>query len=166
MAYRVTLIPGDGIGPEVSGAAQRVIDATGVPIEWEVREAGMTALESQGELKIRYAHGMSEGERQRGRYRLDEGITGKVVSSGKPVVVPQVSKEPLFLNRTRRRDPGPPLLKDSKFPSKRPAATGFPYPARDPPSPAPGTAVFPCPLARFRYNGPRRQKWSNSQNAP
>src|SRR5215211_6397380 len=50
MAYRVTLIPGDGIGPEVSDAARRVIDATGVPIEWEVREAGLTALESQGNV--------------------------------------------------------------------------------------------------------------------
>src|ERR687897_2814120 len=50
MAYRVTLIPGDGIGPEVSEAARRVIDATGVPIEWEVREAGLTALESQGDV--------------------------------------------------------------------------------------------------------------------
>src|ERR671917_345343 len=50
MAYRVTLIPGDGIGPEVSEAARRVIDASGVPIEWEVREAGLTALESQGDV--------------------------------------------------------------------------------------------------------------------
>lgn len=50
MTYRVTLIPGDGIGPEVSEAARRVIDASGVPIEWEVRAAGMTALESEGEL--------------------------------------------------------------------------------------------------------------------
>src|SRR5918993_775757 len=50
MAYRVTLIPGDGIGPEVSEAARRAIDATGVPIEWEVREAGLTALESQGDV--------------------------------------------------------------------------------------------------------------------
>jgi isocitrate dehydrogenase (NAD+) len=50
MAYQVTLIPGDGIGPEVSEAARRVIDATGVPIEWEVREAGLTALESQGDV--------------------------------------------------------------------------------------------------------------------
>src|SRR5918998_406172 len=50
MTYQVTLIPGDGIGPEVSGAARRVIDATGVPIEWEVREAGLTALESQGDV--------------------------------------------------------------------------------------------------------------------
>ena len=50
MAYRVTLIPGDGIGPEVSEAARRVIDGSGVPIEWEVRAAGMTALESEGDL--------------------------------------------------------------------------------------------------------------------
>ena len=48
--YRVTLIPGDGIGPEVSEAARRVIDATGVPIAWEVREAGMVALEKEGDL--------------------------------------------------------------------------------------------------------------------
>lgn len=50
MAYRVTLIPGDGIGPEVSDATVRVLDAAGVGIEWEVRQAGMNALESQGDL--------------------------------------------------------------------------------------------------------------------
>ncbi|MFO0607003.1 MAG: NADP-dependent isocitrate dehydrogenase [Polyangiales bacterium] len=37
---RVTLIPGDGIGPEVTGAARRIVDATGAPVAWEVREAG------------------------------------------------------------------------------------------------------------------------------
>src|SRR5215207_6085669 len=50
MTYQVTIIPGGGIGPEVSEAARRVIDATGVPIAWEVREAGLTALESQGDV--------------------------------------------------------------------------------------------------------------------
>lgn len=40
MSYTVTLIPGDGIGPEVTAAAQRVIAATGVDIEWEVHHAG------------------------------------------------------------------------------------------------------------------------------
>jgi isocitrate dehydrogenase len=38
--HRVTLIPGDGIGPEVVGAARRILEAAGVPIEWEVCEAG------------------------------------------------------------------------------------------------------------------------------
>ncbi|HZS93507.1 MAG TPA: isocitrate/isopropylmalate dehydrogenase family protein [Chloroflexota bacterium] len=48
MAYRVTLIPGDGIGPEVTEATRRVIDATGVPIDWEVQEAGSDVMEKYG----------------------------------------------------------------------------------------------------------------------
>ena len=44
----VTLIPGDGIGPEVSRATQRVVDALGTPIEWEVHQAGLPAIESHG----------------------------------------------------------------------------------------------------------------------
>lgn len=48
MSHTVTLIPGDGIGPEVSGAMQRVVEATGVDIEWDVQQAGEAALESYG----------------------------------------------------------------------------------------------------------------------
>ncbi|HLY76328.1 MAG TPA: isocitrate/isopropylmalate dehydrogenase family protein [Thermoplasmata archaeon] len=48
MAYRVTLIPGDGIGPEVTRAAQLVAEATGVSIEWEVVEAGEPAIRAAG----------------------------------------------------------------------------------------------------------------------
>ncbi len=48
MTYRVTLIPGDGIGPEVTEAARRVVEATGVPIEWDVQEAGAGAMERYG----------------------------------------------------------------------------------------------------------------------
>lgn len=48
--YPITLIPGDGIGLEVSEATRRVLDATGINFEWEVREAGMIALEKHGEL--------------------------------------------------------------------------------------------------------------------
>ena len=40
MSYTVTLIPGDGIGPEVAEAMRRVIEATGVKIDWDVQEAG------------------------------------------------------------------------------------------------------------------------------
>ncbi len=45
---KVTLIPGDGIGPEVSFAAQRCIDATGVAIEWEMAFAGTEVMEKKG----------------------------------------------------------------------------------------------------------------------
>jgi isocitrate dehydrogenase (NAD+) len=41
MTTRVTLIPGDGIGPEITEAAVRIIDAAGANIEWEIQEAGM-----------------------------------------------------------------------------------------------------------------------------
>jgi isocitrate dehydrogenase (NAD+) len=43
--HRVTLIPGDGIGPSITDAAVRVIEAAGVSIEWEKQEAGLTAIE-------------------------------------------------------------------------------------------------------------------------
>ncbi len=65
----------------------------------------ITLLNSEtGELEIRAAHGMKEEEVQRGRYLVGEGITGKVVETGEPFAVPQIEKEPLFLNRTRSRD--------------------------------------------------------------
>ena len=49
MTHRVTLIPGDGIGPEISQATQRVIDATGVKIEWDVLDAGEAAIARTGQ---------------------------------------------------------------------------------------------------------------------
>lgn len=48
--HKITLIPGDGIGPEVSEAAKRCIEATGVKVEWETVLAGQIALEKSGEL--------------------------------------------------------------------------------------------------------------------
>ena len=49
MAYSLTLIPGDGIGPEVAAAAQRVLDATGLDLEWQEVLAGQVALETHGD---------------------------------------------------------------------------------------------------------------------
>ncbi|HAV42842.1 TPA: NAD-dependent isocitrate dehydrogenase, partial [bacterium] len=46
--YRITLIPGDGIGPEVTDAAKEVVKATGVKIRWEVKEAGEKTLKEMG----------------------------------------------------------------------------------------------------------------------
>ena len=48
MTHKVTLIPGDGIGPEVASAARLVADATGVPLEWEVVEAGESVMAKEG----------------------------------------------------------------------------------------------------------------------
>jgi Nif-specific regulatory protein len=56
-----------------------------------------------GELEIEVAHGITAEAKRRGRYKLGEGITGKVVATGEPIIVPQIGDEPLFLNRTRTR---------------------------------------------------------------
>lgn len=49
MPHRITLIPGDGIGPEVAKATQRVLEATGVHILWEEMPAGLHAVEQYGD---------------------------------------------------------------------------------------------------------------------
>ncbi|MCB9793786.1 MAG: NAD-dependent isocitrate dehydrogenase [Alphaproteobacteria bacterium] len=48
MSYTVTLIPGDGIGPEVTGATREVLRAAGAPIEWEIVHAGQRAFDEVG----------------------------------------------------------------------------------------------------------------------
>jgi Nif-specific regulatory protein len=55
---------------------------------------------SSGEVLIEAAYGLSDRQKERGRYRSGEGVTGVVVQTGLPAVIPRVSEEPRFLNRT------------------------------------------------------------------
>ena len=48
MSYAVTLVPGDGIGPELAEAAKRVLEATGVTLEWDVQQAGEATIATAG----------------------------------------------------------------------------------------------------------------------
>ena len=48
MAYRITLIPGDGTGPELVSATRRVLEATGVEFDWDVQEAGADVMDKYG----------------------------------------------------------------------------------------------------------------------
>jgi isocitrate dehydrogenase (NAD+) len=48
LAYRVTFIPGDGTGPEISEAVQRVLEGTGVEFEWDFQDAGADVYEEEG----------------------------------------------------------------------------------------------------------------------
>jgi Nif-specific regulatory protein len=57
-----------------------------------------------GHLRICASHGLSPEEKLRGVYRLDEGVTGLIFRTAQPFVVPDVSQEPLFLNKTRSRN--------------------------------------------------------------
>ena len=55
------------------------------------------------QITIEAAHGLSPAQRERGRYSLGEGVTGRVVQSGKPAVIPRIADEPDFLDRTGAR---------------------------------------------------------------
>ncbi len=55
------------------------------------------------EVFIDAAHGLSTTQRQRGRYRFGEGVIGRVAQEGRPMVIPRISDEPLFLDRTGAR---------------------------------------------------------------
>ncbi len=57
-----------------------------------------------GEIWIEAAHGLSPQEQERGRYREGEGVTGQVVATGRPAVVPRIADEPLFLDKTGARE--------------------------------------------------------------
>jgi isocitrate dehydrogenase (NAD+) len=48
VTYKITLIPGDGTGPEIAEATRRVLEATGVSIEWDVQDAGVDVMEREG----------------------------------------------------------------------------------------------------------------------
>ena len=48
VSYDVTLIPGDGTGPEITQATRRVLEATGVQFNWHVHQAGLSVLEATG----------------------------------------------------------------------------------------------------------------------
>jgi Nif-specific regulatory protein len=62
----------------------------------------ISLVDAQGAVRVEAADGIGEASRPV-RYQLGEGITGRVVESGKPVVVPQVSREPAMLHRAARR---------------------------------------------------------------
>jgi Nif-specific regulatory protein len=97
---------------EISQTLDRVLDlrdAVGPVLQAMAKHMGMVrgtiALlnRESGEISIEAAYGLSASQQERGRYRLGEGVTGKVVATGRPAVVPRISEEPLFLNRTGAR---------------------------------------------------------------
>ncbi len=74
-----------------------------------VLQGAVTLLDADtGDLAIEASLGLST-EGRRARYAVGEGITGRVVQSGKPIIVPEISREPLFLHRAtgKARDSGP-----------------------------------------------------------
>ena len=101
--HRVTLIPGDGIGPEVSLAARRVVDASGAQIDWHVEEAGEAQMAREGTpLPERTIESVA-----RDRVALKGPITTPVGSGFRSVNVALRKKFDLYANvRPVRTFPG------------------------------------------------------------
>jgi len=72
--------------------------------ELEMQRGTLALVDPEsGELAIEAAHGLSPAEKRRGRYRVGEGVMGRVLETGEPMVIPSIGAEPLFLNRTGAR---------------------------------------------------------------
>jgi len=76
----------------------------GILSEYLAMNRATITLVDEDRLRIRASHGMSKKEKSRGIYRVDEGVTGLIYRTGEPVVVPDISREPLFLNKTGARE--------------------------------------------------------------
>jgi len=67
----------------------------------DIVRGSLTLLNREtGEISIEAAYGLSASQQRKGRYRLGEGIIGQVFQTGTPAVIPRVSQEPRYLNRT------------------------------------------------------------------
>lgn len=87
--------------PEIAQVIQPVLAS--LAEHMDLRHGTVTLLNRDtGDISIDLAHGMSEQQVEAGRYKLGEGVTGKVVESGEPAVIPRTSESPIFLDRTQR----------------------------------------------------------------
>jgi Nif-specific regulatory protein len=86
---------------DLKAALHRVLEILGRH-HGAVRSTVVMLDEDTGQLQVEASDGLDRPG-YRVSYQLGEGITGRVVESGKPIVVPQISREPMFLNRASKR---------------------------------------------------------------
>jgi Nif-specific regulatory protein len=86
--------------PDLASSVQPVLAA--LSRHMNVECATLTVLNRHtSEILVHEAVGLTDDQRKRARYQLGEGVTGRVVETGAPLVVPSIATEPLFLSRTR-----------------------------------------------------------------
>jgi len=79
-----------------------ILQSLDTHLKWQ--RGTITLLDPETEtINIKVAHGLSERSKTLGSYKVGEGITGRVVQTGESIVVPDISKDPRFLHRTRSR---------------------------------------------------------------
>jgi len=100
LLYQITLILSRG--PDLQKSLYNVLDLLSKSLHM-VRGTITILNPFSDEISIEVAHGISRTAREKGVYKLGEGITGQVIQTGKAVTIPQVSRDPRFLNRTETR---------------------------------------------------------------
>ena len=98
--YEISKILGSSL--DLSKTLRDVLNV--LAIHLETRRGLLSLMHESGELHLVSAVGLSDEEFRRGRYRVGEGITGKIFQTGTPSVVRDISQEPLFLARTGPRE--------------------------------------------------------------
>lgn len=87
---------------DLKSSCQKVMEVLATTLG--MKRGTLTLLDDRtGELAIEVAHGLSKEAIARGRYRIGEGITGKVLQTGEPVVIPNIGTEPMFADKTQSR---------------------------------------------------------------
>jgi Nif-specific regulatory protein len=97
------------VSQALNGATAELADHLDETLELMARYTGMMRgafymVNEEGDIVMEAAYGLNQTELKRARYKSGEGVIGRVTETGRPMVVPNVSKEPLFLNRTGARD--------------------------------------------------------------
>lgn len=88
--------------PDLKQSLYKVLDILSESLAME--RGTVTILNPlRNEITIEVAHGLSKSAIMKGRYKLGEGITGNVIEKGKPIAIPKISEEPMFLDRTATR---------------------------------------------------------------
>ena len=87
---------------ELKKSLYKVLDILSNSMKME--RGAITILDPlKNEINIEVAHGISKTAMERVKYKMGEGITGRVIETGKALAIPKISEEPLFLNRTASR---------------------------------------------------------------
>jgi Nif-specific regulatory protein len=95
-----------GGGLELSQVFQRAMAL--LERELSIEKATLTLLDpAAGQLRIVASVGLTPEEQRRGRYAVGEGVSGQVLETGQPEIIPDVSKHKAFLNRTKTADTNP-----------------------------------------------------------
>ena len=87
---------------DLKAALHRVLEVLGRH-HGAVRSTVVLLNDETRDLQVEAADGLTTKQGAKVRYEIGEGITGRVVQSGRPIVVPRVSREPMFLNRAAER---------------------------------------------------------------